>query len=233
MTSTRLPGKVLKPVLGKPLLEYQLERLKRVQEADNLVVATTENETDDPVIALCQSLAVQTIRGSEHDVLGRYFQAAEKSNAHAIVRITADCPLIDPQVVDSVIACYREDAGQFDYVANVLERTYPRGMDTEVFSFAALETAFKNAMEPADREHVTRYFYQNPNQFRMKNIPYYKDTSQHRWTVDTIEDFQLVEKIFSELYPKNPEFTLEETLSLLEKHPDWAEINCHIEQKAH
>ncbi|MDD2621248.1 MAG: glycosyltransferase family protein, partial [Syntrophomonadaceae bacterium] len=157
MNSSRLPGKILKRVLDKTLLEYQLERLQRVKSADNLVVATTVNNSDDPVVELCKQLGVSYYRGSEEDVLSRYYYAAREYNAEALVRITADCPLIDPQVVDRVIAYYLRHMDSCDYVSNVSQRTYPRGMDTEVFTFSMLEEAHINALEISEQEHVTPY----------------------------------------------------------------------------
>ncbi|NEO63206.1 MAG: NTP transferase domain-containing protein, partial [Moorea sp. SIO4G2] len=153
MTSTRLPGKVLKQVLGKPLLDYQIERLRRVKLADEIVIATTINQTDEPIVELCNSISIPYFRGSEEDVLARYYGAAVEHQADVVVRVTSDCPLIDPQVIDQVIQFYLDHQGEYDYVSNSLQRTYPRGMDTEVFSFAALDEAFHEASAQPDREH--------------------------------------------------------------------------------
>ncbi|HBQ25201.1 MAG TPA: acylneuraminate cytidylyltransferase, partial [Syntrophomonas sp.] len=157
MTSTRLPGKVLKEVLGKPLLEYQIERLRQVRLADELVIATTTNDTDQPIVELCEHLGGAYYRGSEEDVLSRYYEAATQFKADAVVRVTSDCSLIDPGVMDEVIGLYINNRDNYDYVSNTLERTYPRGLDTEVFSMAALEKAYKEAGEQPDREHVTLF----------------------------------------------------------------------------
>lgn len=231
MTSTRLPGKVLKTVMGKPLLEYQIERLKRVKGADELVVATTVNASDEPIVELCRKLGVPYYRGSEEDVLSRYYGAAVEHRADTIVRVTSDCPLIDPAVIDLVIQAYAQDAGSYDYVSNTLKRTYPRGMDTEVFSFSALKEAFSCAVLPGEREHVTLYIYKNPQKFRLHNVKYVRDESRHRWTVDTAEDFQLIEIMLSEIYPRNPLFTLEDCLKLVQDRPELIEINRHVKQK--
>ena len=161
MGSTRLPGKVLREVLGKSLLEFQLERLKRAHESDDLVVATTLNPIDQPIVALCDQLGVASFRGDEEDVLDRYFRAAGEHGADAVVRVTADCPLLDPDVIDRVIKTYRDNRGEVDYVANILERTFPRGLDCEVFSREALERAEKHALA-SEREHVTLYIYRRP-----------------------------------------------------------------------
>lgn len=231
MTSTRLPGKVLKQVLGKSLLEYQIERLQRVKLADEIAIATTTKKTDDPIIDLCDRLSVAYFRGSEEDVLERYYQAATEHKADAIVRVTSDCPLIDPQVINQVIDYYVQNQSTYDYVSNCIKRTYPRGMDTEVFSFSVLEQAFKEATAQPDREHVTPFIHRQPERYRVGHVTYSKDYSHHRWTVDTPEDFELIKKIIETLYPNEPYFTLKDCLKLLQKHPNWYFINSDIEQK--
>lgn len=231
MTSTRLPGKILKQVLGKPLLEYQLERLRRVKLASRIVIATTTNETDQPIVDWCERHGVDCFRGSEHDVLARYHGAAALCHADTVVRVTSDCPLIDPAVIDEVIDYYRTHITNCDYASNCLERTYPRGMDVEVFSRRTLDEAFAEAKDSAEREHVTPFIYRHPQRYRLANIAYREDQGRHRWTVDTQEDFELVEKILSALYPAKPAFTLEDVLDIMQQHPDWADINAHVEQK--
>lgn len=231
MTSTRLLGKVLKQVLGKPLLEYQIERLQRVKLADEIVIATTNNQTDEPIVELCNSLSVAYFRGSEADVLKRYYQAATAHQATVVVRVTSDCPLIDPQVIDRVIDYYLQNQSTYDYVSNGIKRTYPRGMDTEVFSFSVLEQAFLEATAQPDREHVTPFLYRQPQRYRLGHVLYAEACSHHRWTVDTPEDFDLIKKIIETVYPNQPNFTLEDCLHLLQKHPEWYFINSHIEQK--
>lgn len=231
MTSTRLPGKVMKRVLGKPLLEYQLERLQRVKLADEIVIATTTNQTDEPIVELCNSLSVACFRGSEDDVLSRYYGAATAHKADLVVRVTSDCPLIDPQVIDTVIDYCLQNQSHYDYVSNSLERTYPRGMDTEVFSFSTLQQAFGEATAQPDREHVTPFIYRQPARYRLGHVIYSEDCSHHRWTVDTPEDFELIQKIIEAIYPRKPNFTLEDCLSLLKKHPEWYIINSHVSQK--
>jgi spore coat polysaccharide biosynthesis protein SpsF len=231
MTSTRLPGKVLKSVLGKPLLEYQIERLKRVRSIDELVIATTINAADDPIIALCHQLGVHSYRGSENDVLSRFYGASQEYAADLVVRITSDCPLIDPQVIEQVVNFYKVHQADYDYVSNSLRRTYPRGMDTEVFSMLALSQAFVEATTTSEREHVTPFIYCQPERYRLGYVYYYKDYSYHRWTVDTPEDFELIQRIVEALYPQQPQFTLEACLHLLNQNPDWVQLNSHIEQK--
>lgn len=231
MTSTRLPGKVLKQVLGKPLLEYQLERLRQVKLADEIVIATTTNHTDEPIVELCNSLSFPYFRGSEDDVLSRYYGGATAHQAELVVRVTSDCPLIDPQVIDMVIDYYLQNQFHYDYVSNGLERTYPRGMDTEVFSFSVLQEAFREATAQPDREHVTPFIYRHPERYALGHVFYSEDCSHHRWTIDTPQDFELIQKIIEALYPNQPNFTLEDCLRLLQEQPEWYLINSHIEQK--
>lgn len=231
MTSTRLPGKVLKEVLHKPLLSYQLERLRRVRNVDEIIIATTVNETDQPIVDWCQRESVPVYRGSEEDVLSRYYEAAAHYQADAVVRITSDCPLIDPHVVERIVRFYLDHEQEIDYVSNTLERSYPRGMDTEVFSFQVLKQAYREGLMPADREHVTPYIYRNPEKFRLASLTSEQDLSFHRWTVDTPEDFELVRRLLETLYPQNPEFTMSDALFLLERNPGWVQINSMVEQK--
>jgi len=229
MTSTRLPGKVLKEVLGKPLLWYQLTRLRQVKSADCIVVATTQNSTDDPVVDFCKSMEVQCFRGSEDDVLARFYKAASFIKADAVVRVTADCPLVDPEVIDTVIRYFKDN--NFDYVSNTLERSYPRGLDVEVFSYKALAEAYYRAVLPAEREHVTPFLYCRTGEYKVGNVKSKEDNSKHRWTVDTIEDFELIKEMLEYLYPINPSFSLEDCIQAHRKHPHWAKINAHVEQK--
>jgi spore coat polysaccharide biosynthesis protein SpsF len=231
MGSTRLPGKVLKEVIGRPLLSYLIERLKRVKEADTLVILTTTQSEDDPIISLCEEESVPWFRGSEENVLERYFQAAKRREVDAIVRITSDCPLIDPKIVDQVIRTYKNSFPSYDFVSNSLERTFPRGQDTEIFSFQALEKAFLSAVNQEEKEHVTVYLYKHPELFKLKNVAHQPSLGNLRWTVDTPEDFKLICLILEKLYPSNPQFNMEDILQLLEKNPDWSLINAHIEQK--
>ncbi|MBD3257708.1 NTP transferase domain-containing protein [candidate division GN15 bacterium] len=231
MTSSRLPGKVLKEVLGKPLLAYQLERLLSSRKADDIVLATTVNLTDQPLVDFCRSRGISFYRGSEQDVLARYYEAACGHDADVIVRVTSDCPLIDPRVVDRVIADYRE--GGADYVANIIERSYPRGMDCEVFSFEALAAAYREAAERPEREHVTPFIHRQPARFRLRNVAYSEDQSRHRWTVDTLDDFELMRCMLEALAGKMPDFTLEDCLALIDENPEWEKINWHVEQKTY
>ena len=233
MGSTRLPGKILKEVLNKTLLEYQIERLQRVRLADAIVIATTTKDTDKPIINLCNNLSIACFRCAEQDVLARYYSAANTFRADIIVRITSDCPIIDPQVIDEVIKYYSDHYAQFDFVSNTLQRTYPRGMDTEVFPFRVLSEAFKEAKASPEREHVTPFIRRNPQRYRLGNVTCDRDLSQFRWTVDTPEDFELIRNIITTLYPVNPYFGLKECLTAMNKHPEWKLINSYVAHKVY
>lgn len=231
MGSTRLPGKILKKVNGKPLLAYQLERVQQSKCIDKIVIATTIEQKDEPIVEFCEQYGVEYYRGSENDVLARYYEAAEQFGGDIIVRLTSDCPIIDPIVIDETIRYYIDHASEFDYVSNTIERTYPRGLDTEVFSRDALEKSYKDATLERDREHVTAYIYSNPEKFRIGSITNPQNLGHYRWTVDTTEDFQLVELILSSLYSENQLFYMSDVIDLLDQHPDWVQLNSHIEQK--
>lgn len=234
MGSTRLPGKVMKMVVGKPMLELMIERLKRASQLGGIIIATTDKESELPIVDLVNSLdGVLLFRGSEEDVLERYYGAALKYDAETVIRVTSDCPLIDPQVLDTVIKAYHEQRHTIDYAANVRKRTYPRGLDVEVFSFAVLERAFREATLQPDREHVTEYILQRPDIFRMYDVVDRDDHSTMRWTVDTPEDFELITRIYESLYRIKPDFDYGDILRLFEKHPDWNLLNAHIEQKVY
>jgi spore coat polysaccharide biosynthesis protein SpsF len=231
MGSTRLPGKILKPILEKPLLDFLIERLMYSKGINEVVVLTTREIADDPIVTFCEQRKIPCFRGSEEDVLDRYYQAALLRRPDGIVRITSDCPLIDPQIVDQLIEAFRHEYPKFDYVSNTLERTFPRGLDAEVFSFEALERAFQNALYPEEHEHVTVYMYRHPELFKLKNIAHTSSLAHHRWTVDTPEDFALIRLILENLYPVKPQFRLNDILDLLSHHSEWIKLNAHIEQK--
>jgi spore coat polysaccharide biosynthesis protein SpsF len=232
MSSTRLPGKVLKPILGYPMLYFQLERLMEVKQASRIVVATTTSPADDLIAAFCLANGFEFIRGSEDDVLSRYAEVATQFDASCIVRITSDCPLIDPPLVDFAISVFTTSKPPFDYVSNMIDPSWPYGMAVEVFSAKALLEANSEASQAAEREHVTPFIYWRPDRFRVKSITMTPDFSFHRWTVDTAEDFELVERIFKCLYPINPHFRMLDVMTLLDKHPEWLFINRHIIQKS-
>lgn len=229
MGATRLPGKVLKPIAGRPMISFQLERLRRAKKAKRLVIATTDKLADDAIAAFCAEAGVHCVRGSEADVLARYHDALQRFPADAVVRVTADCPLIDPALVDGAIAAF--ERAEYDYVSNMLEHTYPYGMAVEVMSADALREAHREAKRPEEREHVTPFIYRHPERYRLKSLTMTPNLSHHRWTVDTPEDLELISRILEALYPRKPQFTMHDVLALLEEHPDWCKINAHVQQR--
>ncbi len=231
MTSTRLPGKVLTPCLGKPMLELMVERVRRVPSLDGIIIATTTNRTDDPVAALADRLGVGCWRGSEEDVLTRVLEAAQAFDVDVIVELTGDCPLMDPEIVERVIQEYRR-AG-VDYVSNVLTRGYPIGMDTEVFATAVLADVARRSDDPVDHEHVSVYIYQHPEIYTLGNVaaPPQCERPRLRLTLDTPEDLQVIRSVFEALYPANPEFSLADVLEFLDRKPEIAAINAHVQHR--
>lgn len=227
MGSTRLPGKVLLDLAGETMLARVVGRVRRARRVDDVLVATTTEAPDDAIEALCDERGWRCFRGSEHDVLERYYQAASGLGAEIIVRITSDCPLIDPAVIDTAIG--RRELQQADYCSNVVRRTYPRGLDVEAFTFVALEAAWRDDDQPESREHVTQFILRHPERFRLTNLAHDEDHSDRRWTVDTPEDFELMENIYGHF--GHDEFSWQEVLAVLAQNPQWNEINRHIEQK--
>lgn len=222
-SSSRLPGKVLKPLLGKPMILRQIERLRRVRGIDELVVVTSEASSDDELAEVCRNAGITVFRGSLDDVLDRFYRAIESKTVDHVVRLTADCPLTDPATVDAVIDFYLE--GGFDYASNTLSPTYPDGLDAEIFRAEVLRTIWREASLPSEREHVTSFIYKHPERFRLGNLTNAHDLSSLRWTVDTPEDFRFVEAVYGKLYAGNPEFDFADVLSLLSHQPELQAIN--------
>lgn len=213
MSSSRLPGKVLRPLLGQPMILRQVERLRRCRELDRIVVATSRDPSDDILAETLVQAGLETVRGPLDDVLGRFVLAADQLELQGdIVRLTADCPLADPGVIDACIALRRE--GGFDYASNGQVRTYPRGLDVEVFTAGALRRAGAEATSPYDREHVTPWIYGPGTPFRLGSLVRSPDLSAFRWTVDLPADFDFVERVYAALYPANPAFTSDDVLAL-------------------
>jgi spore coat polysaccharide biosynthesis protein SpsF len=230
MTSSRLPGKVLAPAAGRPLLAHMIERLERCAALDAIVVATTTNASDDPVAELAEGLGAGIFRGSEEDVLGRVLSAARAHEAELIVETTGDCPLIDPVIVGEVIDRFGESG--VDYCSNLLERTYPRGMEVQVFPTAVLAEVDRLTDAPADREHVSLYIYEHPDRYRLSNVRADPPRgADDRLTVDTPEDLAVVRAVFEALYPRRPAFGLSDILDLLDARPELRALNRDIEQK--
>jgi spore coat polysaccharide biosynthesis protein SpsF len=229
MGSTRLPGKVLEDIEGDTMLARVVHRLRRTRLINELLVATTEHPADDAIVQESRRCSVAAFRGSEDDVLDRYFHAAEFSRAEVIVRITSDCPLIDPEITDKTVRAFL-DRGP-DYASNVVQRTYPRGLDTEVMTRDALECAWREARQAYEREHVTPYIYEHPKQFKILSVTGDTDYSQHRWTVDMPQDLELVRAIYSRLSGQG-KFGWRDVLGLLEREPELVKINRSVVQKA-
>lgn len=224
--STRLPGKVLMEVAGQPMLWHVVRHARRAATLDRVVVATTTASTDDALAAFCADLGISYSRGSESDVLDRYYQAARSHSAEVVVRITADCPLLDPDVIDRVVSQFTN--GSFDYVSNVNPPTFPDGLDTEVFSFAALERTWNEARWQSEREHVTPYLRAHPELFRLDNVSNDEDLSGLRWTVDESADLAFVRAVYEALGTE--QFGMNEVLDLLRNRPELGRINAGFER---
>jgi spore coat polysaccharide biosynthesis protein SpsF (cytidylyltransferase family) len=229
MGSTRLPGKVMLEISGRPILWHVIDRVSKSKLIDGLIVATTVNSEDDLIEKFCNQIQIPVFRGSEDDVLDRYYQCARKFNVENIVRITADCPLHDPSVIDLVIERYRQ--GNYDYVSNTVPPTYPDGIDVEVFSFKALDSAWRNASLVSEREHVTPYIKKHRDIFKINNVVNKEDLSFYRWTLDQAEDLEFIQKIhkkFEEIHMD--EFYMQDIIELLHKYPELANINSGIKR---
>lgn len=223
MSSTRLPGKVLAPILGRPMIARQLERLARATRLERLVVATSIDPGDDPLAAECAALGVACFRGSLDDVLDRFHAALAGTGARQVVRLTADCPLTDPALIDALVEFHL--TGGYDYSSNCVPPTLPDGLDAEILKIEVLERAWREAREKADREHVTQYVVKRPQVFRIGALTNDEDLSAHRWTVDEPEDLEFVRRVYTELYPGNPAFGWRDVLALVARHPEIAAIN--------
>ncbi len=226
MNSTRLPGKVMKKINSYPIIELIIERLKFSKKIDEIILATTKNEEDDFLSEHASSLGVKVFRGSEKNVLDRFYKAAKKNNLDCIVRITADCPLVDPWLVDQIIKEFLKS--DYDYISNAIEPTYPDGLDCEVFNMKALEKSWKEATSQHQKEHVTPYIYETDN-FRIKNFSSKKDFSNLRWTVDENIDLLVIKNIYTYFSPRI-DFNWEEVIDLYNKNPDLFKDNLNIKR---
>jgi len=226
MSSSRLPGKVLTPLLGKPMLQLQCERIARSKLIDKLVIATSDDSSDDAIKAFCDAQQISCFRGALEDVLSRYYAAYQANPAQHIVRLTGDCPLTDPAIIDQVIALHLET--EADYTSNCAPATLPDGLDVEVMRAEALSQAYHQAERPSEREHVTLYLRNHSERFNLHNYTHPCDHSGLRWTVDQAEDLALVTQVYQALYPKNAAFTTEDVLQLLERQPQLNQINADI-----
>lgn len=228
MGSTRLPGKVLLDLGGRTMLARVIRRAQRSKLIDEVTVACSTESSDDAIVAECAKLGVRVHRGSDSDVLDRYHGATVAFQPEAIVRITSDCPLIEPEVSDKVIARFIESGA--DYASNTIDRSYPRGLDTEVCKRVCLDRAWSEATEPYQRVHVTPYLYQNPELFKIVQVRGETDLNELRWTVDTPEDYEFICRIFAH-FDGQDDFTWHDVLAMLKLNPGLDEINRHIRQK--
>lgn len=228
--STRLPGKVLMDLRGKPVLARVVERLARARTIGRIIIAIPKTAADDKLADLCERSGWLYFRGAEQDVLDRYYQAAKHFGSSWIVRVTSDCPLIDPSIVDEVVGEFCKHLPDVDYAANIVPpRTFPRGLDTEVMTFSALARAWKEATDPTHREHVTLYLLRHPEKFRLQAVRNRVDRSNLRWTLDTPEDYALIRRIYESF--DHDHFSWEDVLNVLESNPSWLDINDHVKQK--
>ncbi len=228
MGSSRLPNKVLLDLAGKPVLEHIIERVKEAEKIEKIIVATSENKQDSQIVDLAKKTGIDHFQGKEEDVLDRFYQTAKFFQLDDIVRITGDCPMIDPEIIDQVIDLYQKE--QLDYANNSVPSSFPDGLDVEVFSFQALEKAQAEAKLSSQREHVTMYFWQNPEIFKQRTLKNSVDLSARRWTLDEKQDYQMFKKVFNQLYRKNPNFRLKDALLFFEQNPEIEKINQGIDR---
>lgn len=227
MGSTRLSGKVLKDISSKPMLWHVVNRLRQSKLTEEVIVATSTLKEDEEIVKFCNQEKIEVFCGEQKDVLGRYYKAAKEVGADLIIRVTADCPMIDPEIVDLIIEKF--EVGKFDYVSNVIKRTFPRGLDTEVFSFDTLKKVWQEAEEEKYREHVTLFILDNPESFKIASFEGKVDLSDLRWTVDKPRDLDFVRAVFEELGCTM--FGTGDILELLDKKPGLKEINKSVCQK--
>lgn len=224
MGSSRLPGKVMADIQGQPMLQRVVERALRANRVDTVMVATSDHPADRALADYCRQQGVPCFQGSEDDVLDRFYHAARSMDAHVIVRLTADCPLLDPEVIDRVVADFQN--GGADYVSNTLTCTYPDGLDTEVFHRDILEQAWRYASLKSEREHVTPYVYNHPQRFRLRNVTHEADFSELRWTVDEPQDLAFVRAVYAAF--GDAHFGMGAVLQLLQEHPELGQVNSGI-----
>ncbi len=227
--STRLPRKVLQDIAGQSMLQRVVSRARQASIPDEVVIATSTDAADDELAALCRASGWPCFRGSHLDVLDRFYHAAGHFGADVVVRISCDCPLIDPDIMDQVAAPVVQEQSPWNYAANMLEpRTFPRGVDCEAFTFDVLERTWREASDSVCREHVTPWIYRNPDRFRIRSVSQSVDQSAYRWTVDTAEDLELARVVYSHF--GHDRFRCADVVRAFEQHPEWTQINAHIRQ---
>jgi len=227
--STRLPGKVLLPLSGKPLLLRLVNRVEQAKNAGRIVVATTTSPLDDPIERLCLNEGISCYRGHPTDLLDRHYRAGIQYGADAVVKIPSDVPLIDPEVIDRVLQVYIDNPKAIDYVSNLHPQSYPDGNDVEVISMLTLKKAWLESLQPFEREHTTPYIWERPDQFRLANVLWETEldySMSHRWTIDYPEDYVFIKAVYDNLYPVNNNFSLNDILGLLRSKPDLMKINA-------
>jgi spore coat polysaccharide biosynthesis protein SpsF len=227
MSSSRLWGKVMLPLAGKPLLQRMIERVRATNVDATVVVLTTLQSEDNMIEELCNQIKVECFRGHLTDLLDRHYQAAKQYGAEVVAKIPSDCPLIDPQAIERVFAAF--DAGDYDYVSNLHPATYPDGNDVEVFTFSALQTALREAERDFEREHTTPFIWEQPERFKIANVAWETGKNysmSHRWTIDYREDYELIRQIYDRLWSKErPIFSIQDILDLLQQKPEIANLN--------
>ena len=229
MGSSRLPGKVMLPLAGQPLLIRMVERVQACKTPVKIVIAATTDPVDDEIQHLCEYNGISCFRGHPEDLLDRHFKAGIEYNADIVVKIPSDCPLIDHEIIDRVLKFYLENADKYDFVSNLHPPTYPDGNDVEIMPMDVLETAWKEARAPMEREHTTPFIWENRDRFRIGNVEWEtgKDYSMsHRFTIDYKEDYSFIKKVYDELFDGNPDFGLKDILELLERKPEIKKINA-------
>ncbi len=228
IASTRLFGKVMLQILNRPVLALMHERVKRSRFHTDIVIATSTNPLDQNIIQFAEREKINVFAGDEIDLLDRHYQAAKLYKADAVVKIPSDCPLIDPLVIDNVLSFYLKNHNKFDYVSNLHPATYPDGNDVEICSFRALEQAWRDADRDYQREHTTPYIWENTDIFRVANLEWetgFEYFDKYRLTLDYPEDFELIKRIYENLYPKNPNFGLNEIIKFLDENPEVYNLN--------
>jgi len=235
MGSQRLPGKVMKPLAGEPALYRILERLSNCKTIDEIIVATTNNPEDSQIVSLAKDFGVKFYRGSNEDVLLRFYQSATEFSLDVIIRITADCPFIDSEIIDRMLIKFNKlntNRKHCEYLSNIARRKFPRGLDVEIFSYSVLEKINKMAKNPYDREHVTTYIRNNPKEFKTARYTPLVDNSKYRWTLDEKDDYEFISRVYEGLYYQNPKFRYKDILKYLNQNPELALINSDVKQKS-